>query len=607
MICRLPIRFTSGLGAVVGLIAGLDIVAAVAEPAHGIAMHGTPRQPAGMTSFTYANPDAPKGGRVRLGLVGSFDSLNIFTFKGDKGAGIRNYIYESLLVRAGDESFTLYGLVAESVDVPEDRRSVTFRLRPAARFSDGKPLTADDVIFSHALLRDRGTQNQRGYYAKAEKVERTGDHEVRFTFKAEANGEYDREVPLIIGLMPILPRHATDLATFENTTLAPPVGSGPYVVARVDQGRQLVYRRNPDWWGRDLAVNRGRFNFDEISYEYFKDAATHFEAFKSGALDVFGDDDPGRWTSGYDVPAVRDGRIVKREFPSRLAAGMNALAFNMRRPVFQDERVREALVHLFDFEWINRSLYGGVFKRTQSFFERSELSSFGAAADAREAVLLGPYQDAVRRDIRDGTARLPVSDGSGTNRENRRRANELLAAAGYALNGQRLVHRETGLPLAFEILAQKRSEQRLLLSFVRALEAVGISATLRMVDSAQHSQRVKNHQFDMVWEFWPGTLSPGNEQTFRWGSKSAELPGTFNIVGVKSPAADRMIQALLASRTQEDLTAAARALDRVLRSGIYVIPLFHLPNVMVAHASHLRGPAATPYAGFDLDTWWTAK
>lgn len=568
-------------------------------------MHGGVAHPADMKAFPYANPDAPKGGRLRLGVVGSFDSLNIFTFKGEKGAGIRGYVYESLLARAGDEPFSLYGLIAETIDLADDRSAVTFNLRPEARFSDGKDITAEDVMFSHALLRDRGTQNQRGYYAKVANAEQTGPRSVRFTFKREANGEVDRELPLIIGLMPILPKHATKLDAFEATSLDRPIGSGPYVVDRVEPGRMLSYRRDARWWGKDIAINRGRYNFEEISYEYFKDSATLFEAFKSGELDLLGEDDPGRWTTGYDFPALREGRIVKREFASKLSAGMNALAFNLRRDVFKDERVREALIELFDFEWINRSLYGGVYKRTQSYFERSSLSSFGVAANEAERKLLAPFPGAVRSDVMEGTAKLPVTDGSGSDRGNRRRALELLASAGYRLEGKRLVNAATKAPLQFEILAQKRAEQRLLLNYVRSLEAVGVTATLRMVDSSQHSQRTLQHQFDMVWEFWPGTLSPGNEQVYRWGSASADLPGTFNIVGVKSPAADAMIGALLSARRYEDLTTAARALDRVLRSGQFVVPLFHLPNVWVAHQARLKGPASAPYSGFDIDCWWS--
>jgi peptide/nickel transport system substrate-binding protein len=580
---------------------------AEAEPTHAIAMHGMPKHAATMTSWPYADPDAPKGGRLRLGVVGSFDSLNVFSFKGEKAEGIRGFVFESLLARSGDEPFSLYGLIAESIDMPDDRSSVTFKLRPIAQFSDGRPLTADDVIFSHALLRDRGTQNQRGFYAKVERTEKLGPHQVRFVFKPDAAGVYDRELPLIIGLMAILPKHKTDLVNFENTSLETPVGSGPYMVAKVDQGRSIVYRRNPAWWARDLSVGRGRFNFDEIHYEYFKDAASHFEAFKSGELDLMGDSDPVRWTTGYNFPALTEGRIVKREFESRLPAGMNALAFNTRRPVFSDPRIREALIYLFDFEWINQSLYGGAFKRTQGFFERSFLSSFGIPASEAELRLLEPFPGAVSKAVLDGSYRLPVGSGRGDDRANRKAALELLNASGFRLEGKRLVHAVTRKPLTFEILAQKRSEQRLLLTYLRSLESVGIEVSLRMVDSSQHSQRTKQGQFDMVWEFWPGTLSPGNEQVYRWGSRSADMPGTFNVVGVKSAAADAMIQALLSARAQEDLTAAARALDRILRSGHYVIPLFHLPKVWVAHAAHLRAPALTPNSGFDLDTWWSAR
>jgi peptide/nickel transport system substrate-binding protein len=574
--------------------------AAAAEPVHGIAMHGAPRHPAGFAHFPYVNPHAPKGGRVVLGALGTYDSLNAYSIKGTTPSGLREYVYESLLTRSGDEPFTLYGLLAESLEVPEDRSSVTFHLRPQARFSDGHPVGPDDVIFSHALLKEKGWPFHRSYYGKVLKAEATGPHSVRFTFDAAG----DREMPLIIGLMPILPRHRIDAATFENSTLEPPVGSGPYVVAGVDPGRSLTYRRNPDWWGRDLAVTRGRFNFDEIRLEFFRDASSLFEAFKAGEVDVRPEDEPGRWIEGYNFPAVADGRILKREFATHLPSGMSALVFNTRRAVFADPRVRRAFIALFDAEWINRSLFNGVYKRTQSFFARSELSSHGRAADARERALLASFAQYVKPEVLDGTFSLPATDGSGENRANLRAAYELLTEAGYKLEGGRLV--KDGHPLSFEFLAQTRQQERLMLSYARTLERLGIVARIRQVDASQYWSRLKTFDFDMIHWTWSASLSPGNEQINRWTAKAADIEGSLNYPGVRNPAADAMIEALLKASSQEDFTAAVRAFDRVLMSGDYVIPLFHLPKVWVAHWSYLQFPPTHPLGGYDLDAWWSA-
>jgi peptide/nickel transport system substrate-binding protein len=562
-------------------------------------MHGNPREPAGFTHFPYANPEAPKGGRVTFGVQGSYDSLNPLIVKGAPADGLREYLYESLLARALDEPFTLYGLIAESVEAPPDRSFVEFTLNPDAKFSDGTPITVKDVIFSHAMLRDHGRPNHRSYYRKVAKVEQTGERKVRFTFDQSG----DREMPLIIGLMPVLPSHLLTAESFDKTTLKPQIGSGPYLIDKVEPGKSITYKRDPNYWGRDLPVNRGLYNFDEIRYDYYRDAGALFEAFKSGLVRLRNEDDPTRWTEGYTFPALKDGRVVKEALPIETPAGMAALVFNTRRPLFADPRVRQALIRLFDFEWINRNLYHGQYARTESYFARSELSSHGRTADATERKLLAPYTDQVKPEIMDGTFAFPTTDGSGENREGRIEALKLLEQAGWHLKGGKLVN-EKGEPFEFEILAATRAQERLLLTYARALKEVGIDAKIRQVDSAQYQRRKITYDFDMIQYLWPSSLSPGNEQGFRWGSREADLEGTFNFAGVKSEAVDAMIEAVLKAERREDFVSAVRALDRILLSGDYVIPLFHLPRQWVAHWSDLKRPEKTPLYGYQLDTWW---
>ena len=566
----------------------------------GLAMHGEPGEAAGFTHFPYANPEAPKGGRAVFAVQGSFDSLNPLIVKGVSAEGVREYVYESLLARAYDEPFSLYGLIAASVETPADRSFVEFTLRPEAKFSDGTPITVADVIFSHALLRDHGRPNHRSYYRKVAKVEETGPNKVKFTF----DGSGDREMPLIIGLMPVLPRHLIDPGEFEKTTLAAPVGSGPYKVAKIDPGKSITFARDPAYWGRDLPVNRGLYNFDEITYDYYRDAGSMFEAFKSGLVRLRKEEDPTRWTEGYAFPALRDGRAVKEELPVETPAGMAALVFNTRRPIFADQRVREALIKLFDFEWINRTLYHGQYARTESYFARSDLSAHGRPADQAERALLAPYASEVKPAILDGRFAFPVSDGTGENRDGRREALKLLEAAGYRLTGGRLIKEATGEPFSFEILAATRAQERLLLTFARALKQVGIEARIRQIDSAQYQRRKQTYDFDMIQYFWPVSLSPGNEQSFRFGSEAAATEGSFNYAGVKSPGVDAMIEALLKAKDRDSFVAAARALDRLLLSGDYVIPLFHLPRDWVAHWSDMKRPERTPLYGYQIDTWW---
>lgn len=577
---------------------------AIAEPAHGIAMHGDPRHKRDFTHFSYVNPEAPQGGRITFAVLGAFDSLNPLIIRGVPAAGLRDYVYESLMARAYDEPFSLYGLLAESIETPEDRSWVSFTLRKEARFSDGTPVTVDDVIFSHALLRDKGRNNHRTYYAKVIRVEKTGERTVKFTF---AEDEPDREMPLILGLMPVLPRHLVSEETFDSTSLEPPIGSGPYTVADVDAPKSITYVRNPDYWGRHLPVNRGRYNFDEVRYEYYRDAAAMFEAFKKGLYQVRPESDPGRWALGYDFPAVTQGRVLKEELPLAIPSGMSGLVFNTRRDLFADLRVRQALTLVFDFEWLNKTLYHGQYARTQSYFDRSELSSHGRPADAYERELLAPFPDAVAPAILEGTFSLPKSDGTGRNRANRRRALALLKQAGYVLRDGTLVNAGTGEPFAFEIMAATSGQERLLLSYTRALKTIGIGARIRQVDSAQYQRRRQDYDFDMIQNFWYASLSPGNEQNFRWNSQLADQPGTFNYPGVKSPAVDAMINALLAAKNRPNFVSAVRALDRVLLSGYYVIPLFHLPKQWVARWAEVRRPDATSLYGYRVNSWWLER
>ena len=574
-----------------------------AETQHAIAMHGAPKYTQDFKHFDYVNPSAPNGGSVRLAIEGSFDSLNPLIIKGVSGAGLREFVFESLMARGLDEAFTLYPLLAEKIEVPDDRSAITFHLNPEAKFSDGNAVDADDLLFSWRVLKDKGRPNHRAYYSKVTNAVRISDHAVRF----ELGTGSDRELPLILGLMPILPSHIYNYDTFEQTTLDMPIGSGPYIITKVDPGRSIVFSRNKNWWGKDLPVAQGRFNFDEIQYEYFRDGNSMFEAFKSGQVDLRPEEDPARWAEGYNIPALRDGEMVKGQFKISLPAGMTGLVFNTRRKVFANPHVRQALNYLFDFSWINRGLYHGLYARTQSYFERSELSSHRQRADEREKSLLGPFADAVKPKVLDGTYSYPKGDGTGRNRQNWKKAIELLKKGGYELRDGKMINSQSGEQLTFEMLAVSLTQRRLFTSFARDLRRLGINVKVRVVDSAQYQSRQSTYDFDMIQFTWPASLSPGNEQIFRWSSKMAKRDGTFNFAGVENKAADAMIDAMLSARSREDFVSAVRALDRVLISGDYVIPLFHLPKQWVAYWAHLAHPQQTSLFGYQLDTWWSKK
>jgi peptide/nickel transport system substrate-binding protein len=571
-----------------------------AEPRHAIAMHGAPALPEGFTRLPYADPAAPKGGRLVQGVLGTFDSLNPLIVKGIAPPSIRGYVIESLMARGYDEPFTLYGLIARAIETDAQRSYVTFHLDPAAKFSDGKPVTAEDIIFSWQLLRDKGRPNHRTYYAKVAKAEALGEQAVRF----DLSGSDDRELALILGLMPVLAKHAVKPETFEETSFQAPLGTGPYVVGEVDPGKSVTLKRNPDYWGRDLAINRGLWNFDEVRFDYYREANSHLEAFKRGLYDLRNEHDPGRWQTAYDFAAVRDGRVLKEALPTGVPKASSYFVFNTRRAVFSDIRVREAISLLFDFEWINHGYFFDLYQRSASYFDGSELSSHGRPADQREKALLAPFAEAVRADVLDGTWSPPVSDGSGRDRVTLKRALDLFAAAGYELRGTALVERKSGRPLTFEILVTARDEERLALLFSQSLKRAGIAARVRLVDAVQYEGRRLSYDFDMIQNRWDQSLSPGNEQAFYWGSAAADQPGTRNYMGVKSPAVDAMIAALLKAEDRGDFVAAVRALDRVLISGFYVIPLFYLPAQWVARWTTVGRPATTSLYGYLPETWW---
>jgi peptide/nickel transport system substrate-binding protein len=563
-------------------------------------MHGAPAWPEDFGRLPYANPSAPKGGRLVQGVLGTFDSLNPFIVKGIAPPSIRGYVVESLMARGYDEPFTLYGLIARRVETDAQRSYVTFYLDPAAKFSDGTPVSAEDVIFSWQLLRDKGRPNHRIYYAKVAKAEAIGEQAVRF----DLSGSNDRELPLILGLMPVLAKHAVKPDTFEETSFQAPLGTGPYVVGAVDPGKSVVLKRNPNYWGRDLPINRGLWNFDEVRFDYYREANSHLEAFKRGLYDLRNEHDPGRWQTGYDFAAVRDGRVLKEALPTGVPKASSYYVFNTRRPIFSDIRVREAISLLFDFEWINHAYFFDLYRRSASFFDDSELSSHGRAADQREKALLAPFPDAVRADVLDGTWSPPVTDGSGRDRATLKRALNLFAAAGYELRGTELVERKTGRQLVFEILVTARDEERLALLFSQSLKRAGIAARVRMVDAVQYEGRRLTYDFDMIENRWDQSLSPGNEQAFYWGSAAADQPGTRNYMGVKSAAVDAMIAALLKAEDRRDFVDAVRALDRVLISGFYVIPLFYPPAQWIARWTTVGRPAATSLYGYLPETWW---
>ncbi len=571
--------------------------------AHGIAMHGEPKYPPGFIAFDYVSADAPKGGTLRTAVTGSFDSLNPFIVRGRAAFGLGD-VFETLMARSADEPFTLYGLIAESVETPPDRSWVVFRLRPEARWHDGTPITPADVLFSWETLRTQGRPNHRAYYNRVRTAERVGETGVRFGFAPAPDGTTDRELPLILGLMPILPQAWWRNRVFDRTTLEPPLGSGPYRITAVDQGRSVEYQRVPDYWGRGLAVRRGTGNFDVLRYDYYRDDAVALEAFKAGNADLRREADPTRWVTAYDFPAVRDGRVRLEALAHGRPEPMRAFVFNTRRRLFQDRQVRQALGTVFDFEWINRVLFHGAYTRTASYYPNSELAASGRPTPG-ELALLAPFRAGLPPELFTGPFEPPSTDGSGPSglRVNLREATRLLADAGWRLVDGRLVDAD-GRPFAFEILLDAPADQKVALEFARALLRLGIEVRVRVADSAQFQGRLDAFDYDVVLVQWVSTLSPGNEQLTFFGSAAADLDGSRNYAGVRSPAVDALAASLGQAPDRAALVTRVHALDRVLSWGYYGVPLYHLSRDLVASWCWLHRPAVIPVNGFSPDTWW---
>jgi microcin C transport system substrate-binding protein len=579
----------------------LVLHAAALYSGHGIAMHGDLKYGPDFKHFDYVNPAAPKGGELKQGTVGTFDSFNAFIIKGNPVAGI-GQIYDTLLTPSADEPFSEYGLLAEKVETPADRSWVAFTLRPNARWHDGKPITVDDVIWSFETLRDKGAPFFRAYYHNVDKVETTGERTVKFTFKPGEN----RELPLILGQFPVFPKHWWATRDFDTTSLEIPLGSGPYKVESFEPGRYVVYARVPDYWGKDLPVNVGRNNFDRSRIDYYRDPTVALEAFKAGEFDFEIEQSAKAWATAYDFPALKNGLVKKEEIPNDRPVGMQAFAFNTRRPMFKDARVREALGYLFDFEWSNRTLFYGQYTRTRSYFDNSELAATGLPSEAELAVL-APYRGRVPEKVFTTEYNPPKTDGSGNIRDNLRAAARLLGEAGWVVDEKtrKLTNKDTGQEMQFEILLDNPLFERIVLPFVKNLERLGITATVRTVDTAQYQRRTDEFDFDMIIPRpWAQSLSPGNEQRDYWTSAYADKPGSRNLIGIKDPVVDALVEAVIAAPDRPSLVARVRALDRVLQWGQWVIPQWHISYDRVAYWDKLARPAVTPAQGVQLDAWW---
>ncbi|MDO9415443.1 MAG: extracellular solute-binding protein [Pararhizobium sp.] len=579
---------------------------ATAAPVHGIAMHGEPALPADYAHFPYADPDVKKGGRVSYGVIGTFDNLNPFILKSMRTTArgmwdleFGNLVYESLMLRSRDEPFSMYGLLAETVETDDNRTFVQFNLNPKARWADGMPVTPEDVIFSFELTRDKARIPFSSRLNKVETIEKVGERSVRFTFKPDA----DRETPMLLALSPILPKHAIDPEKFDQSTLTAPMGSGPYKIASVKPGERIIYQRDPNYWARDLPAKIGFDNYDQISVSYFLQENSLFEAFKKGDVDIYSEGSPTKWSRGYDFPAIKSGEAVRESFTPKIPAGMLGFVFNTRRPMFADPKLREGLTLAFDFEWVNKNLFSGSYTRTQSFWQNSVLSSVGVAASPEELALLGDAAGTLPKDILDGTYRLPVTDGSGRDRTVLRRAVDLMKEAGYTIKDRQMVDK-TGRPLTFEILTQSESQEKVALAYQRFLAPLGVQVSIRTVDDSQYQQRNQTFDFDVVIKAYTASLSPGVEQVSRWGSEARDKDGSENLAGIANPDIDRMIGRIQQARETTEFTNAVRALDRLLIANHYLVPLYHIGEQWIARRKHIGHPDVLPIYGYQLPVWW---
>lgn len=566
---------------------------------HAFALHGEPKYEEGFDHFDYVNPKAPKGGSIVLSATGTFDSVNPFILKGVAADGVAGFVFDTLMTPSQDEASVNYGLIAEGMRIAQDHLSVTFYINKNARFQDGSPITADDVIFSFRALQEKGRPFYRAYYADVKDVEKIGSHEVTFHFTTAEN----KELPLILGQMPVFSSAYYTAVAFDQTTLEAPVGSGPYRITNVNPGRSITFERVKDYWAEYLNVNRGKNNVDQIRIDYYRDRNVAFEAFKSGEFDFFQENVAKRWATGYDFPAVQDGRVIKSEISHELPTGLQGFVYNTRRPVFQDKRVREALAYAFDFGWTNVNLFNGAYTRTTSYFSNSELASQGLPS-VGELALLEPFRDRLSPEVFTEIYTPPSTDGTGQQRQNLETAWELLKTAGYTLNDQNVLVKD-GTPLSFEILLVSPDFERIVMPFKKSLERLGIQVNVRTVDSAQYEKRLNEFDFDMIVHVWGQSLSPGNEQRNYWSSVAADLNGTQNFAGIKDPVVDALIDRIIMAPDRASLVNATRAIDRVLLNGHYVIPHWHVSSFRIAYWDMFGMPAVTPkYALGFPEIWW---
>jgi microcin C transport system substrate-binding protein len=589
-------RRLSAIAAALFLLIGANC--AQAAPSEGMSLFGDLKYKPGFTHFDYANPQAPKGGVMRYSSIGTFDTLNPFVINGVPAAGI-SLLFDTLSASSEDEPASEYGLVAKTIDLAPDKLSVLYTLRPEARFHDGTPMTPADVIWTFEMLQKKGLPAYREYYGDVTKVVPEGDHGIRFFFKSAKN----RELPQILGQMPVLSKVYWSGRDFEKTTLSPPLGSGPYTIKSIDPGRSITYSRVKDYWGADLPVNKGRYNVDTMRYDYYRDATIALEAFKAGQYDVRLENSSKDWATGYDCPALRAGLIKKEQIPDGLPSGMQGFGYNLRRPIFQDPRVREALAYAFDFEWSNKNLFYGAYQRTRSYFDNSELAATGVP-QGQELQILDKFRGQIPDAVFTTEYDPPKYNGSGNIREGLRNALKLLMEAGWTFKDEKLVNAKTGQPFEFEILLDNPQFERIVLPFADNLKRMGITARVRTVDTAQYERRMDTFDYDMTVVLFPESLSPGNEQREYWGSQAADEQGSRNLLGIKSKVVDALVQELIQSPDRASLVAHTRALDRVLQYGYYVIPNFHLAAFRVAYWDKFRRPAVSPKYAVGFDTWW---
>ena len=565
-----------------------------AEHMHALAMHGQPLYPENYKHFDYANPAAPKGGDLKASKNGTFDNLNSLVIFGNSAEGLE-LISDKLMQRAWNEPFTLYGLVAESVDVTPDRSKIIFHLNKKAKFHDGRPMTAEDVKFSYEMFRKHGHPVRRRVYGLVNNVKILSEHDIEFTF-----GEgYDRESIMILALMPVLPKHYWINHDISKTTLEPPLGSGPYKIKSVEPGRKIVYERVADYWAKDLPVNTGHYNFDTKTYTYYRDEDIALESFKAGDYDLRREYNIHKWMTAYDFRALDNGEVIKEEIAHKRPEWLRAMIFNMRRPLFQDRRVREALNLMFNFDWVNKNLFFSAFKRIDSIFPNCELAASGKP-QGEELEQLEKYRNSLPPEVFGEMWNPPSSN----KRDNRRKAITLLQKAGWIYKDQTLVNQKTGAAFSFEILLNNPGDEKIALEFSRTLKKMGIKARVRTVDSAQFSGRLDVYDYDMVIYRWINTLSPGNEQLNYWGTAAAQIKGTRNYAGIKSPAVDALAGSIAQSPNRSSLVARARALDRAIMWDYYIIPLYYLGRDLITYTTDIQRPAFVPVYGIVTETWW---